>query len=192
MSWQAIIPLKGAGERKTRLAARLTAAERDRLCLEMFSHVAGTLATCPLIDGITVLSPVRPDDWDGAWSRDEARGLNTELADARARLGASRILVIHADLPGLAREDVTALVEAAEASGAALAPDRHDQGTNAIGLRDGAPFDFRFGPDSLRRHRTQLPGGAIVRRDGLARDIDTPEDFERLARRPRERARLPA
>ncbi len=192
MSWRAIIPLKRAGERKTRLAARLSAGKRDRLCLEMFAHVAGTLAACPLIDGISVLSPVLLDDWDGVWLRDEGRGLNTELANARTRLGASRLLVIHADLPWLASEDVAALVEAAEASGAALAPDRHDVGTNAIGLRDGAGFDFRFGPDSLRQHRAQLPDGAIVRRDGLALDIDTPEDFEPLALEPRARVRLPA
>ena len=192
MSWRAIVPLKGAGARKTRLAARLSAMERDQLCLEMFAHVTGTLMACPRIGGVCVLSPVRPDGWTGAWLRDGGQGLNTELTRARARLGAARILVIHADLPWLASEDVATLVEAAEASGAALAPDRHDQGTNAIGLRDGAGFDFRFGPDSLRLHREQLPDGAIVRRDGLALDIDTPEDFEPLAREPRARVRLPA
>jgi 2-phospho-L-lactate guanylyltransferase len=190
MTWRAIVPLKAAGARKTRLAARLSAAERDRLCLEMFAHVIATLAACPLIGGIDVLSPVRPDGWEGAWLRDGGRGLNAELAGARARLGGSRILVVHADLPWLAGADIAALVEAAEARGAALAPDRHDQGTNAIALRDDAAFDFRFGPGSLRLHRARLADYAIVRRDGLARDVDTPEDLEERA--PTARARLPA
>jgi 2-phospho-L-lactate guanylyltransferase len=192
MTWRAIIPLKQAGARKTRLAARLSAAERDRLCLEMFAHVARTLAACPAIGGVCVLSPVRPDGWSGAWLRDAGRGLNAELAGARERLGGARVLVIHADLPWLAREDVAAMVEAAEAAGAALAPDHHDQGTNAVGLRDETAFDFRFGPGSLGLHRVQRPGAAIVRRDGLARDVDTPEDLEPLARGLMGRAPLPA
>lgn len=192
MSWRAIIPLKRAGQRKTRLSARLSATERDQLCLEMFAHVAGTVAGCPLVGGVCVLSPIRPDGWNGAWLQDEGSGLNAELTSAHVRLGGSRILVIHADLPWLAVDDVAALVEAAEASGAALAPDRHDQGTNGIGLRDGAAFDFRFGPGSLRLHRAQLPDATIVSRKGLALDIDTPDDLERLTGESMARAGLPA
>lgn len=125
-----------------------------------------------------VLAPVA---WPGrGWEPDRGTGLNAELDRVRAARGAASLLVIHADLPRLSGEDVRALLAAAEMHGAAIAPDRAGVGTNAIALARGVPLPFAFGADSFARHEAALPGAAAVRRDGLARDVDTPEDLDEL------------
>ena len=178
MSWRALVPLKGAGGRKTRLATRLDAAARDRLALAMFDHVATTLVAAGV--AVTALSPVRPDGWAGDWLRDEAGDLNAALDGAGALLGQRRLAIVHADLPFLTGDDVQALLAAADEAGLAFAPDRHGTGTNAIAIADGLPLPFRFGPDSLAASIAAAGRACrIVCRDGLACDLDTPDDLDR-------------
>ena len=181
MSWTALIPLKQEGERKGRLAARLAPDERARLSRSMFDHVVRKLTATPGIGRITLLAPIAPEGWRHAWIRDEGRGLNEELAAFRAIEISGNLLIIHADLPLLARSDVEAALIAAAASGVAIAPDRHDRGTNALALTAGAAMQLRFGVDSFEQHLGQAPEAAVLRREGLALDIDTPEDFELAA-----------
>jgi 2-phospho-L-lactate guanylyltransferase len=175
--WAAIVPLKTAGDRKTRLSDRLSAEERAALSQHMFAHVVEVLETHPRIASIAVLSDQRPEQWTGAWILDEARGLNAELEAARVRAGETGLLILHADLPLLEPADIDALIGAAEAQGVAIAPDRHGSGTNALALLPGAPIAFRFGPDSFRLHRAQAPDSMVVERQGLALDLDTPGDL---------------
>lgn len=173
MNWTAIVPLKSGAERKTRLSERLTAAERLALSDRLAAHVLAALAQAGL--AARVLSPVA---WPGLpWEPDTGAGLNAELDRIRAALGSGPLLAIHADLPLVTAVDIGALIAAAEGQGAAIAPDRADAGTNAIALAGGEPFGFAFGEGSFARHRASLPGAAIVRRAGLALDIDTPADL---------------
>ena len=86
------------------------------------------------------------------------------------------MIVLHADLPALEAADVEALIEAASEAGA-IAPDHRGSGTNALALLNARDFPFCFGPDSFARHCALLPGCGTVRRPGLARDIDLPEDL---------------
>ena len=175
MSWRAIVPLKGAGGRKTRLAGLLDAGARNRLALAMFHHVTATLAVAGV--AVTALSPERPTGWPGAWQRDEADDLNAALEQASGRLGQRRLAIVHADLPMLTEGDVRALLAAAGDAGLALAADRHGTGTNAIAIADGAPLRFRFGAGSLAAMvATAGRPCRIVHREGLACDLDTPAD----------------
>jgi len=178
MRWTAIVPLKSAGSRKSRLSERVAAAERERLSLVLFGHVSGVLARSERISALLVLSPARPEGWGGDWREDQGRGLNPELDEALSGLQEGK-LIIHPDLPLLSVVDIDALLETAERSGLAIAPDRHDRGTNALALADGRAFSCCFGEDSFARHQ-QGSGGAfgIVRRAGLAFDCDTPADLE--------------
>ncbi len=175
MKWTALVPLKAAGARKTRLSPALSATERDRLAEAMFGHVAAALKHCTTIVRTVVLAEAPPPAWDGDWVRDGGGGLNAELA-AAARLLAGPVLAIHADLPELAKEDVRALLAAA-GDGGAIAPDRWGHGTNALALPRGSSA-FHFGPESFVRHRAMLPEGTIVRRRGLERGVDLPEDLD--------------
>ncbi|MGR4863074.1 2-phospho-L-lactate guanylyltransferase [Caulobacter sp. LARHSG274] len=194
MNWRAVVPLKARGQRKTRLAAALSAEARDLYSERMFDHVASQLADCPGIDEVTVLAPARPQGWSGAWAPDGGLGLNAELMRLRATLGGARVLVVHADLPWLCAADVAALLQATHTADLALAPDRHGSGTNAVALAGDLPFGFCFGPQSLALHRVQRPGCAIVVRPGLSFDVDTPEDLAIMRRTPArdavERSRL--
>jgi len=178
MNWTAVVPLKQAGERKTRLSARLSAKERAVLSDTMARHVVDCLRASPAVGTIRLLSPEQPPMKGVLWARDDGRGLNEELAALRVQTGASPFLVIHADLPLLSPDDIDALITAT-GSGCALAPDRHGGGTNAIALADGLPFSFAFGPGSATLHQAAAPGVVnIVQRAGLMLDIDTPDDLD--------------
>lgn len=176
MTWTALIPLKPTDERKSRLAEALGPEERAALSDRMFDHIVGVLGATPGLSRIVLLAPAAPDGWPHGWIKDEGRGLNAELAACREALPGN-LLIVHADLPVLTAADVEALLQAAEAAGAAIAPDRHDRGTNALALRAGAPLRPCFGPNSLARHLEVAPGCVAIRREGLACDVDTPEDL---------------
>lgn len=177
MNWVALVPIKAALLRKTRLANILNLADRIALTDAMLAHVLDRLHVCPRIDLIRVLSP--DVSLPGLVTvHDEGRGLNVEIEHARAAIGPVPVVVIHADLPLLSTGDIEALLSAAEANGQAIAPDRHLLGTNAVALADDAAVAWRFGPGSLHRHRAGLRAGhAVVHRQGLAADCDTPGDL---------------
>ncbi|MGH8328455.1 MAG: 2-phospho-L-lactate guanylyltransferase, partial [Steroidobacteraceae bacterium] len=106
--------------------------------------------------------------------------LTAAALEARQR-GAERLVLVHADLPLLEPEEVTALIEASKASGLAIAPDRHGRGTNALCLTWPPAVRFEFGPDSLAKHLAQAAAlglsPAVVRLPGLAFDLDDPDDL---------------
>ncbi len=143
----------------------------------MFDYVIGVLSATPAIGRIALLAPDAPALWPHAWIEDRARGLNIELEAFQAAEGLVDLLIIHADLPLLSCADIDALLQAATHTGVAIAPDRHGRGTNALALRAGAALRPRFGPDSLAQHLRDAPKAAVVRRQGLALDVDTPEDL---------------
>jgi 2-phospho-L-lactate guanylyltransferase len=114
-------------------------------------------------------------------------GLNQGLEQARAAAiadGIERLVVLHGDLPNLAVDDVRVLLEAARpARAVAIAPDRAGSGTNGLSLQPADIIGFRFGIGSLAAHREEaLAAGVepvLVERDGLAFDLDTPQDLAR-------------
>lgn len=182
MSWTAIVPARIGGARKSRLSEVLSASEREALAEGMFDHVLAVLGTHERIAECVVLSPAAPGDPALKWAEDKGRGLNPELAGLRGALADRDIVILHADLPFLSAEDVSELLDAAEAAGIAIAPDRLGAGTNGVALKAGRPFRFAFGVGSCAAHReTAGPGARLVERRGLGFDIDSPEDLE-LAR----------
>jgi 2-phospho-L-lactate/phosphoenolpyruvate guanylyltransferase len=89
-----------------------------------------------------------------------------------------------ADLPQITAAEIDALVRAGRSGGFSIAPDAAGTGTNALCLVSTQPFEFQFGPDSQRLHlqEAQRLGltPQIVRLPGLALDIDSPADLQRL------------
>jgi 2-phospho-L-lactate guanylyltransferase len=176
-AWRAIVPLRGHGERKTRLAAAFSAPDRDTLALAMLHHVLHVLHSLPSIGEIAVLSSQRPPGWSGRLLPDRGRGLNSELQACANDAGARPLLVLHADLPLLTTADI-AMLMAQAAQHVAIAPDRHGAGTNALAAPRAASLHFAFGPESCQRHLHLSGAGArLVRRQGLALDIDTMDDI---------------
>lgn len=173
--WHAVVPIKPVSERKTRLQGCLASKDIEALTERMLRHVLDVAARAKAIGAVTVLGPERPCGWQGHWIADPGAGLNAALA-AAALVVPDRLVILHADLPALQPDDLTALIVAAQ-SAAALAPDRRGIGTNAIALRDARNFGFAFGTDSFARHCAVLPGCGVVRRQGLGLDIDLPDDL---------------
>lgn len=184
MTCWAVIPVKPPPERKSRLAATLDAGRRDALVLRMARHVAEAASRTEGIDRVAFVARGAeglPEGFEVL--PDAGGGLNAAVAGAFARLaGASRVIVIAGDLPLVTPEELKALAIAG-AGTAVIAPDRHGTGTNALSLPLPAAsgFKFAFGPGSYAKHCDAIRQSelemAVVRRDGLARDIDEPADL---------------
>ncbi|WP_054122024.1 2-phospho-L-lactate guanylyltransferase [Novosphingobium sp. AAP93] len=176
--WHALVPIKQGAAGKSRLAGVLDYAERLVLVRAMAARVLGALARCDAISSITILSPERADWWHGAWLPDHHRGLNPELSAWRAGLQGAPALVVHADVPLVSADDLSALLQLADRHGAAMATDRAGQGTNALAINRSEPFNYCFGPNSRAQHVAQHPAMPVLRRLGLIADLDTPDDLE--------------
>lgn len=185
MSCWSVTAVRSLSSCKTRLADHLSPQRRIELVSGMLGHVLSVLTRAPGVDRVAVVGPehgalpahvIALDDPGG--------GLNEALTAAAfeaRRRGAERLVLVHADLPLLEPEEVTALIEASKASGLAIAPDRHGRGTNALCLTWPPAVRFEFGPDSLAKHLAQAAAlglsPAVVRLPGLAFDLDEPDDL---------------
>jgi 2-phospho-L-lactate guanylyltransferase len=201
--WVAI-PFKGPVGSKRRLSGLLDEAERARLSLAMLDGVLEAALSATAVARVLVMLPAAvlpPEQRDprlafviempehGASRVDGSGvdGLNRALVQAQLAAedgGATSLLVLPADLPLIAADDVEALVAASGSSAVVISPDRASEGTNALLLSPPSALVPSFGVASFERHR-QLAARAgrevaVVRRWGLALDLDTPADVLRL------------
>ncbi len=186
MTCWVVIPFKQPEQAKSRLAAALNEAERAALAGAMLHHVVAVASQASHIQQLCLLGPMRLDlSEDIPLLADPGTGLNPALHAALEHVlqgGGTRMIVLFADLPLLTSQDIE-LLAAAPPQTIAMAPDRHGTGTNALSLPlpEARGFTFCFGPDSFARHHTEADRLRIriqeVHSQGLARDIDMPEDL---------------
>ena len=186
-----VVPVKPLGGALGRLSAVLGPEERRALQRAMLADVLAALAGAALGPALVVTAdPEAAALAAGAGARalpdhSPRRGMNAAVRLGQreaARLGGAGALVLVADLPRIGPEDLRVLAAAAPAGrGAALAPSRDGTGTNALLVGPPQALAPALGPDSLARHRAGAAaaglGTALVRRPGLALDVDTPEDL---------------
>ena len=193
-----IIPAKPFHSGKARLSNLLGVDARAALSRRLFGRVLdAALSTFPA-DRILV---VTKDQLLLALMRgqglhtleDTGGGVNPALALGcrhAARHGARSIVMLSADLPHVTTADVAALRAAInEGPGCVLAPDEQEQSINALALAPPDPDFFQFGPDCFQAHiaagkARKLPV-QVLRRPGLAVDLDTPESYRRFAKEQR-------
>ena len=195
MDCWAIIPAKPFHSGKSRLASLLGIDERAALNRRLFGRVlTSTLAAFKpdrvvVVTSDPLLLPLMRGQGLHALD-DNGGGLNAALGlacrHATAR-GAEAIAVLPSDLPRVTPDDVEALVASLKsASCCVIAPDEQEEGTNALALAPPVPDFFRFGPDSFQAHlelaRTRGMAVRILRRPGLAYDLDTPDEYRRYAK----------
>jgi 2-phospho-L-lactate/phosphoenolpyruvate guanylyltransferase len=187
----AIIPVKPFSVGKSRLADTLDASERAALNRRMFEHVFEVAAQVLGPERILVVSADRSLLAEvrrlkaHTVQEPEPGDLNLALALAdrfAAAHGAQTLIVLPCDLPELAGGDIAALLQAlGPPPSCAIAPDASEQGTNALALSPPVENVYRFGPQSFAAHKQAAHALGyrieIVRRPGLARDIDTPDDY---------------
>jgi 2-phospho-L-lactate guanylyltransferase len=195
MDCWAIIPVKPLRAGKSRLAAVLGADQRAALNKHLFGRVLdATLNTfrperIVVVTADTLLLPLMRGQELHALE-DVGDGLNAALGLGcryAAERGARSIVVLPSDLPTVTSDDVRALVAAlGPGPRCVIAPDEQEQGTNALALAPPDPDFFRFGPDSFQAHLEAAKALGvkphILRRPGLANDLDTPDDYRRFTK----------
>jgi 2-phospho-L-lactate guanylyltransferase len=191
MTLWAIVPIKPLSLGKSRLASVLSQKERVDLNCRFLRHTLETLKGIPDIEQVMVVSR---DQKALAMARDfGARTLQEDgtphlnLALTRATVIVSRyatrgVLILPADLPLLATDDVRTLIEkAGEPPSVVIAPDRHRKGTNALLICPPGLIEYDFGPGSFQRHCEQARQASarleIVEFTSLSLDVDMPEDL---------------
>ncbi|MEZ4268969.1 MAG: 2-phospho-L-lactate guanylyltransferase [Myxococcota bacterium] len=193
----ALIPVRRFTEAKSRLAPALSPPARAKLARQLFDHVLDTIDAQGQFAGVLVATDgndvARAAEARGAAVLRDGppQGLGTVIDRGLARLatdGAARALVLMGDLPLLTPADLDAALEAMARHAVVIAPDAEDRGTSALGLSLPAPFATSFGLwDSFYRHRASALGRVLsttlLRREGLARDVDTPDNLDLIVSR---------
>jgi 2-phospho-L-lactate guanylyltransferase len=211
MRTAAILPVKHFARAKRRLGASVAEALRDDLARAMVGDVLVALSETASIQRTIV---VTREESVAAAARDlgalivddtaeESQSAAVALGVARALAeGFERVLCVPGDCPALDPAELDWLLDASDAPGVVIVPDRHGTGTNGLLLSPPDAIDPRFGPGSCERHRSLAEQAGvryrIERPASLLLDIDTGADLsvlrERLSgtrtRAPRTRAVL--
>jgi 2-phospho-L-lactate guanylyltransferase len=203
----ALVPIRGLETAKTRLGEDLDAEERVELVTELLTRTLVATRDAARIAGTVVVTkdPAAAglaQEHQAIGLVERAPGLNEAIVAARSvavARGATAIVVLPADLPGIDALAVDSLVEAAAraaraaqadepdaaAGVAALVGDRHGSGTNALLVSPPERIEPAFGPGSLDRHRAAAgaAGALVLELDGpLSFDLDTAADLMTVER----------
>ncbi len=189
----AILPIKGFARAKSRLSPALSTHQRADLARQLSLHVLDQLLGCADLHGVLVST----DSLDllhlatslGAHAIADPPDnptlstiIDAALDHLTNTLDASHALVFMADLPLLTTQDVSNLARLSLSADLVLAPDRAQQGTNALALPLPAPLKTCFGhPDSFPRHLQRAHelhlSTFTLQHPHLALDIDHPTDL---------------
>ena len=128
---EAVVALKTLAQSKRRLSAVLTDEQRCGLVSALAQDVLSCLMAHPEIETVHAVCGegwARSDFPKGAlvmWEEGESRegGLIAAYEMVAAKTAAERLLFIHADLPFLGQEDVSAVIAASDDHHTVLSPD---------------------------------------------------------------------
>lgn len=177
---QVVVPVKAFARAKARLAPALALPQRAELARRMAAgvvHAAGPARTWVVCDDEDVAAWAEAEGAAVCWQ--PGQGLNGAVRAAvleRFTSGATRVVVVHGDLP------LIASLDAVDPAGdeLVLVPDRHGSGTNVVSTPTAA-YRFAYGPGSFDRHvaeaaRLELPI-CVVEDASLGWDVDEPADL---------------
>jgi len=188
----ALVPAKRFTRAKSRLAGALDERGRATLARAFLGRALSVLSACEL-DGILVAT----DGGDVASFararrahvlRDRPGASLPSIIDAGitsvAARGATHVVVLMADLPRIAPEDVRSMVAVLRRADVVAAPDRHGEGTNALGVSTARSYSTSFGGgNNFVRHRTRAHerslSFAVHHTSALAWDVDHEADLLR-------------
>jgi len=192
MLW-ALLPLKDFTDAKQRLSGVLSPHERRHLFHLMVEDVLDVLANHELIDKTVIVSDepaakLLAEHYAVEFWPEQSlavKGLNGTVTAVARRLqqqGVDSLLVVHGDLPLISSQQITDLIAAqASAPGVTVVADRHHLGTNCMLCSPPAVIDFHYGDNSYHKHRQASQNAGVnfseIALDGIACDIDNPEDL---------------
>ncbi|HMD87681.1 MAG TPA: 2-phospho-L-lactate guanylyltransferase [Anaerolineaceae bacterium] len=194
MSLWAIIPVKPLRRGKSRLAGVLTEDERALLNYTMLGNTLKAISSVPEIDQVLVVSrdpaALALAREHGARTVQEEGSPELNTALRRATLvakayGARGVMILPADLPLVNSKDIREFIaQSGNPPEIIIAPDRREEGTNALLVSPAGLIDYCFGKDSFRCHsqRAQKKQARlkVCRIESLSLDLDYPEDLDLL------------
>lgn len=188
----AVVPIRGLETAKMRLGEGLDPEERQELVTALLRRTLRATRDASRLSG-TVVVTMDPKAAGVAKEHgaiglvERAPGLNPAIEAGRSvavARGATAVLVLPADIPGVSAEALDALVTRAAASPTPrvvlVVPDQHGLGTNALLVSPAAIVAPRFGERSRESHATaaRAAGATLIEMDGpLSLDVDTPADL---------------
>lgn len=189
----AIVPVKRLGTAKQRLATGIPRDRREALVLAMLGDVLAATGESRSVERTIVVSDepgaielaadagaeVVPDPGEGGHSGAALAGI------VRAEeLGARCVVLLPGDCPLLEPRELDGLLTGLPEPFAAIVPDRHGTGTNALALRPPRAIAPAFGEGSCARHvalaREAGVPHAVEALPSLGLDLDTPADVVAL------------
>lgn len=194
MTIWAIVPVKPILIGKSRLGSVLSGEDRARLNRMLLERTLGILRDTPGIVGTLVVSRdpevlaiarefgARTVLEHGQTQTDLNLALLRATTVAKA-FDINGILILPADLPLVSPEDLQVLLnEGSQPPVVVIAPDRHNDGTNAMLMSPAGLIKFDYGQNSFNKHCMHaLEAGArleIIRRVNLGLDLDYPDDLD--------------
>jgi 2-phospho-L-lactate guanylyltransferase len=183
-----VVPLRDFDTAKTRLSDVLSGAQRRDLATLCARRVLDRKIEC---HRIVVCDSDAVEDWARDQGIDRVRvtatGLNAALTESideiRLRYPTSDLVIAHGDIVDPTGLDTVVSTHFNTNSDVLIVPDRRRDGTNVLRLAAHivSEWTFEYGPGSFERHyRQALTSGwtsTIHEDDGLAIDLDTPEDL---------------
>lgn len=186
-----VVPIKGLRTGKSRLAHLISDNERYNLNLFLAERTLQKVSELKDEVKICVVSPdpeIRKlaDRYAADFLSQTTDGLNPGLEEAARQLPETRTIYLAADLPDLMVDDIRVL---ADETGIGISPDQIGHGTNALTVPAPQAIRFQFGVNSFESHQALAHQTGlqvtIINRPGLAYDLDTESDLERIKGWPR-------
>jgi 2-phospho-L-lactate guanylyltransferase len=192
MTIWSIVPVKPLRLGKSRLSNVLNDEERARLnrmllerTLDVLREMGDAIRTLVVSRDPAVLAIAREYNTRTVLE-DGTQHLNTALIRATAIASyydAHGVLILPADLPLITAADLREFLKHGdEPPVVAIAPDRREDGTNAMLICPPNLIRYEYGPGSFARHCNQVKRTSatleIVRIQTLLLDLDLPEDLD--------------
>ena len=198
-----LVPVKSTSTAKQRLGAVLDQASRTELAQAMLYEVLTVLHNWRLNRKARAGVAVVTSD---VFATELARKYEFEIIPdpdnpgetgaiematrACVERGAESTLVIPSDIPLIQSWEVEEILTHAPTEGSVLVPAFDGRGTNAAFRRPANLFPLRFGDDSFEPHHAAAKATGkpcmVLKLPGIAVDVDTPEDLQRLISLPGE------
>ena len=195
-----LVPVKDLKNAKQRLSAVLDQPTRAQLAQAMLEDVLEVLASWSNRPEVALVTRdsfalTLASRFDFQVIADHANTSETDAIAMATYICEMRhihsTLVIPADIPLLAADELQQIYDTAPAQGAVLVPSADGRGTNAAFRRPPGLFPLRFGDDSFQPHlaaakATGMPC-VVLKLAGIGVDVDNPADLKQLIEAPGQR-----
>tara|TARA_B100000029_G_scaffold492567_1_gene553985 strand:- start:2706 stop:3305 length:600 start_codon:yes stop_codon:yes gene_type:complete len=182
------VPIKSFKTSKQRLSQVLSDNSRESLSESLVTNLINKLITFPNNFMIYIVTDDRRISFKDVTSIITKKSLNKALQDSINKVcnDQDEVLIIHSDLPSINISDIEHIIKLFKDSENFIIPDRHNSGTNCLGLRWYQDIQLQFGNNSYKKFIDLFHNDGIniktINNKNIAFDLDTPEDLNFLTK----------